>query len=71
MIDLVLTKMMRGNDEQDMADVAFLLRHDLITEPQLVEAFSQMKPIALAELRDAFERAKPVVLNLARANSSG
>ena len=27
-------------------------------------------PIALAELRDAFERAKPVVLNLARANSS-
>jgi hypothetical protein len=29
-----------------------------------------MKPIALAELRDAFERAKPIVLNLARANSS-
>jgi hypothetical protein len=69
-IDLVLTKMMRGNDEQDIADVEFILRHDRITEPQLIEAFSQMKPIALVELRDAFERAKPVVLDLARANSN-
>jgi hypothetical protein len=69
-IDLVLTKMMRGNDEQDMVDVEFIIRHDRITEPQLVEAFSQMQPIELVELRDAFERAKPVVLNLARANSS-
>jgi len=69
-IDLVLTKRMRGNDEQDMADVEFIIRHDRITEPQLVEAFSQMNPIALVELRDAFERAKPVVLNLARANSN-
>jgi hypothetical protein len=69
-IDLVLTKMMRGNDEQDMADVGFMLRHDHINEPKLVEAFSQMKPIALAELRDAFEKAKPVVLNMARASSS-
>ncbi len=69
-VDLVLTKMMRGNDEQDMADAEFIIRHDRITEPQLVEAFSQMNPIALVELRDAFERAKPLVLNLARANSS-
>ena len=69
-IDLVLTKMMRGDDEQDMADAEFIIRHDRISEAQLVEAFSQMQPIALAELRDAFERAKPIVLNLARANSS-
>jgi hypothetical protein len=69
-IDLVLTKMMRGNDEQDMADVQFIIRHDRITEAQLFEAFSNMKPIALAELRDAFEQAKPVVLTFARANSS-
>lgn len=65
-IDLVLTKMMRGNDEQDMADAAFIIRHDSITESQLLEAFSQMKPIELAELRDAFDRAKPEVLRLAR-----
>lgn len=67
-IDLVLTKMMRGNDEQDMADAAFIIRHDCITESQLLEAFSQMKPIELAELRDAFERAKPQVLRLASEN---
>jgi len=65
-VDLVLTKMMRGNDEQDMADAEFIIRHDCITEPQLLEAFSRMKPIELVELRDAFERAKPIVLKLAR-----
>ena len=31
-VDLVLTKMMRGNDEQDMADAEFMIRHDRITE---------------------------------------
>jgi hypothetical protein len=61
--------MMRGIDEQDMADAEFMIRHDHITEGQLLEAFSQMKPMALVELRDAFERAKPVVLNLARKYS--
>ena len=67
-IDLILTKMMRGNDEQDMADAEFMIRHDSISEQQLLEAFSQMKPIELVELRDAFGRAKPIVLELARKN---
>jgi hypothetical protein len=65
-VDLVLTKMMRGNDPQDMADAGFMIRHDRITEPQLLEAFSQMKPIELAELRDAFAKAKPFVLKMVR-----
>ncbi|MBM3882793.1 MAG: hypothetical protein FJ387_24230 [Verrucomicrobia bacterium] len=65
-LDLVLTKMMRGNDEQDMADAEFMIRHDRITEGQLIEAFSRMNPVGLVELRDAFARAKPVVLELAR-----
>jgi hypothetical protein len=69
-VDLVLTKMMRGNDEQDMADAEFMIRHDRITEGQLVEAFSQMKPFGLMELRDAFARAKPVVLEVARKAAS-
>jgi len=59
-VDLVLTKMMRGNDEQDMADAQFMIRHDRISETQLVEAFTEMKPIELIELRDAFARAKPI-----------
>ena len=66
-IDLVLSKMMRGNDPQDMADAEFMIRHDRITEPQLLEAFTQMKPIELVELRDAFAKAKPIVLKVARA----
>lgn len=41
------------------------IRHDHITQAQLLEAFAQMKPIAPPELRDAFERAKPIVLKLA------
>ncbi len=69
-VDLILTKMMRGNDPQDMADAAFMIRHDAITERQMVDAFSQMKPIELVELRDAFERAKPAVLALSRAKSA-
>jgi hypothetical protein len=64
-VDLILTKMMRGNDPQDMADAEFMIRHDRITEAQLVEAFAQMKPIELVELRDAFERAKPRVREMA------
>ena len=70
-LDLILTKMMRGNDEQDMADAQFIIRHDRITEAQLIQAFSQMKPIALAELRAAFIQAKPVVLTQARENAGG
>ena len=69
-VDLILTKMMRGNDPQDMADAAFMIRHDTITEGQMVEAFSQMKPIELVEFRDAFERAKPAVLALSRTKST-
>lgn len=65
-VDLVLTKMMRGNDEQDMADAEFIIRHDRISEIQLVNAFQQMNSIELMELREAFEKAKPMVLKFAR-----
>lgn len=64
-IDLILTKMMRGNDPQDMADAKFLIGHDRITKAQLQEAFSQMNHIELVELRDSFKRAQPIVLGFA------
>ena len=63
--------MMRGSDPQDMADAEFMIRHDRITEAQLAEAFAQMKPIGLVELRDAFAKAEPMVLKCARTNSAG
>jgi hypothetical protein len=38
-------------------------------DAQLLAAFYEMKPIELVELRDALERAKPIVLKTARTNS--
>ncbi len=65
-LDLILTKMMRGDDPQDMADVAFLIRHDQVTPPQLENALGEAVIPDVAELRDAFEQAKPRVRELAR-----
>src|SRR5439155_1696301 len=65
-VDLILTKMMRGEDAQDMADIAFLIRHDRITQAQIETAFAEAVIPELVELRDAFERAKPRVRELAR-----
>lgn len=64
-LDLVLTKMMRGNDPQDMADAKFMIEHDRITKAQLNEAFALMNPIELVELRDSFQRAQPIVAGFA------
>ncbi len=63
-LDLILTKMMRGDDPQDLADVAFLIRHDQVTPAQIETVFSEAVIPDLAELRDAFERAKPRVREL-------
>jgi len=63
-IDLILTKMMRGDDAQDMADVVFLIQHDRITAVQIESAFAEAVIPDLVELREAFERAKPAVRKL-------
>jgi hypothetical protein len=65
-LDLVLTKMMRGDDPQDLADIAFLIRHDHLTPAQIESALAEAVIPDLVELRDAFERAKPLVRELAR-----
>jgi hypothetical protein len=59
--------MMRGADPQDMADAEFMIRRDRLTEAQLLDAFAQMKPSELVELRDASDRARPLVLKMAQA----
>lgn len=68
-VDFVLSKMMRGSDPQDMADAEFMIHHDGIGEAQLLEAFAQMKPTELVELREAFAKARPIVLKFARAEA--
>ena len=60
-IDLILTKMMRGEDPQDMDDVDFLVRHDGITREQMEPAFANVRMPDVVELHDAFARALPVV----------
>ncbi len=60
-VDLILTKMMRGDDEQDMKDVAFLAQHDCITSKQIEAAFQSARLPDIPELHDAFTNAKPVV----------
>lgn len=69
-LDLILTKMMRGNDPQDMADIEFLIRHDQITPADIESALTEVVIPDLVELRDAFEKAKPRVRELARAAAS-
>jgi hypothetical protein len=64
-LDLILTKMMRGDDPQDMADIAFLIRHDCLKADQIEGVIAQAVIPELAELREAFERAKPRVRELA------
>ena len=60
-VDLILTKMMRGNDSQDMEDVAFLVRKGGITRKEMELAFQEVQMPDLPELRDAFARALPRV----------
>jgi hypothetical protein len=46
-----------------------MIHHDGIGEAQLLEAFAQMKPTELVELREAFAKARPIVLKFARAEA--
>jgi hypothetical protein len=60
-IDLILTKMMRGDDPQDMEDIAFMVRHDGITREEMEPAFANVRMPDVVELHDAFARALPFV----------
>jgi len=57
-IDLILTQMMRGNDVQDMQDVAFLNQHDGNTLDLLEPAFAKVRIPETPELHEAFARAR-------------
>lgn len=70
-LDLILTKMMRGDDPQDLDDIAFLAQHDHVTVEQVEGIFASAVIPDLVELRDAFERAKPRVREIVRAGLEG
>lgn len=65
-VDLILTKMMRGDDSQDMEDVEFLVRHDGVTLEQMEPAFANVRMPDIPELHDAFKQALPRVREILR-----
>ena len=68
-LDLVLTKMMRG-DENDLADIRFLLAQERLTPDELQAAFTRARVPDVPEICELFEAAQPKVLEIARAMQS-
>lgn len=65
-LDLILTKMMRGADPEDLADIEFLLKQEPVTEAELRAAFNRLRLPDIRELHDAFRAAQPKVLTLVK-----
>jgi hypothetical protein len=63
-IDLILTKMARG-DEDDLDDINFMLGQESLTGVQLETAFARARVPAVTEIQELFDRACPKVLALA------
>lgn len=62
-IDLVLTKMARG-DEEDLQDIQFLLRKEPMSQDQLNTAFDRARVPDVPEIGDLFNQTRPKVLAL-------
>ncbi len=63
-LDLILTKMMRGADPEDLRDIAFLLKNEPVSTAELRAAFDRVRTPDIQELRDAFRAAQPRVFAL-------
>lgn len=63
-VDLILTKMARG-DDNDLTDIGFLLACEPLTVRQLQTAFARARVPDLPEIHDLFRAAQPRVLALA------
>ncbi len=64
-IDLVLTKMMRGNDPKDLEDVRFLIATGKIKPNELRQAFETAILPDVWEIREAFMEAQTSVMDIA------
>lgn len=65
-LDLLLTKMMRGLDPQDMADAAFLIHSATLDAAAIRTAMAQARIPDVPEIHAAFRAAQPHVLHLAK-----
>ena len=64
-VDLVLTKMMRGADPQDLEDAAFLCRQGGLSRHKLERAFNQAVIPDIQEIRKSFELCSPRIWDMA------
>jgi hypothetical protein len=64
-LDLILTKMARG-DDNDLADIEFLLSREPLTADQLRDAFARARVPDVPEIQVFFQAAQPKVLALAK-----
>ena len=64
--DLILTKMARG-DENDLADIEFMLTREPQTADQLRAAFARASLPDVPEIHELFRTAQPQVLALVKA----
>jgi hypothetical protein len=62
-LDLILTKMMR-DDPEDLADIAFLIAADQISQADLASAIERARIPEIPELLEQFAKMKAKVLNL-------
>ena len=65
-LDLLLTKMMRGGDAEDLEDIDFMIRRDGLRHAEIETAIAFAVVPEGEEVRELFESAKPAVLALAR-----
>lgn len=63
-LDLILSKTMRG-DENDLADIRFLLSQEHFSGGELAAAFSGARVPDVPEIRESFAKAQPKVLAMA------
>jgi hypothetical protein len=64
-LDLILTKMARG-DENDLADVQFLLTREPLTADELRGAFARARVPEVPEIQALFHAAQPKVLDMVK-----
>jgi hypothetical protein len=68
-LDLILTKMARG-DENDLADIRFLLSTEPLTADELRAAFASARVPDVPVIRELFQKAQPEVLAMAESTAA-
>ena len=66
--DLLLTKMMRGLDPQDMEDAAFIIRAARLSCADVEEAIAAARIPGVTEIAEAFHSAVPRILKIAASH---